>query len=327
MYKVVSLRPEDRFNSVRITIPPELEIVHCAATDETTVAEACSSADYILGGMTRVTARVIERATRLKFIQQPSAGYDAIDVEAATRAGIPVANVPDANSSTVAEYVFVTAMMLFRRIAEANSGIRNGNYAETRARLTDTGMFELKGKTIGIVGLGRIGRDLAQRARAFEMRVLYYDVVRPTAEEEQRLGIGFAPMEEVLGSADILTLHVPLVPQTANMIGAKQLALLRPNSIVINASRGGIVDEAALADALREGKIAGAAVDVFSTEPLPPTHPFFTLAVEVASRLILTPHIAGVTRESSRRMLQTGIDNIARVARASRPLYVVNYGR
>ncbi len=324
MYTIISLRPEDRFKTSGAVVPPGLNIVHLAATDENTVAEACSNADFILGSMTKVTAHVISGAQKLKLIQMPAAGYDYIDIKAAAKAGIPVANVPNANSSTVAEYVFVAAMMLQRRIAEADAGIKSGNYARTRASIVDAGMFEMKGKTLGIVGLGRIGRDLAQRARAFEMRILYFDTIRPTADEEQQLGVKFVPFDELLGSADILTVHVPLTPQTENLIGAKQLDLLKQNAIVINAARGGIVDEAALADALVKGKISGAAMDVFTQEPLPPEHPFLSLPVEISSRLLLTPHIGGVTQESSRRMVQTGLDNIARVAQGEKPLFVVN---
>lgn len=322
--KVVSVGPEARFSAVGIVIPPELDIVSCAANDEEAVAEACKDADAILGSFTPITERVIERATRLKLIQQPMAGYECVDIEAAARRGIPVANAADANASTVAEYVLFVAMMFYRRIAEGDAGVKNGKYAETRMGLSASGMYELRDKTIGIVGLGRIGRQVAKRARAFDMRILYHDIVRPTSQEEEQMGVRFATFEEVLGSSDIVTLHVPLTPLTRGMVGAEQLSMLKPNAVFINAARGPVVDEIALIDAVVKGRFLGAAVDVYSEEPLPLDHPYMAMSEEAKKRILLTPHLAGGTRESHLRMTQTALDNLARVAQGLKPLNVVN---
>jgi phosphoglycerate dehydrogenase-like enzyme len=304
-------------------IPPELEFVSCTATDEETLAEACVDADAILGSFTMITERVIDRANRLKLIQMPMAGYDSADIEAAARRGIPVATSAGANATTVSEYVMFVAMMFYRRIVEGDEAVKTGKYAETRAGLNSR-MYEMRGKTMGIVGLGRIGRNVAKRARAFDMRVLYYDIVRPTPDEEKQMGVQFAPFEEILSSSDIVTIHVPLTSETRGMIGADQLRMLKPTAVFVNAARGPIVDELALIDAVEKGQFIGAAVDVYSVEPLPADHPYHSMSEAGKNRIMLTPHIAGGSKESHLRMSQMALDNLARVARGEKPIDVVN---
>ncbi len=331
VFSVVCLVRDKNFQRMGVSVPPSLCILPFEVSDaetgvlisEDAVLEICRHVDFILGSLPRLSARTLESARNLKLVQLGGSGYDKVDIEAAARVRIPVANVPG-NSSAVAEYVILAAMTVYRHLIELDAGVKSGRYSEIRSAVNDAGMFELSGKTLGIVGLGRIGRDLARRARAFEMRVVYHNIVPRPAAEEQELGVQFMSLGDLLTVTDILTLNVPLTPQTRNLIGAQELGLLKPSSIVINAARGGIVDELALVDALASGKLAGAALDVYTTEPVPPNHPFLSLSPEIASRLVLTPHIAGITRESSARMMQMALDNMARVAQGLPPMYVVN---
>src|SRR5579885_1024614 len=271
-----------------------------------------------------INEALLAAAPRLRFVQVPSTGYDRIDLAATARRGIPAAHVPGANALSVAEHVFMFAMALQRRLLPAHLGMSRGEFAATKHRMETEGIYELAGKTLGIVGFGRIGRQVAKRAIPFELTTLYYDIVRPTPEEERAYQVTFAPLPELLQRADILTVHVPLDATTYHLIGAAELALLKPTALVINAARGPVIDPAPLAAMVAEGRLAGAAVDVFETEPAPPDDPLMRLAASGCEQILLTPHLAGVTEESLVRALQRAFDNLARVARGELPRDVVN---
>jgi phosphoglycerate dehydrogenase-like enzyme len=215
-------------------------------------------------------------------------------------------------------------MALQRQLLFCHQSLSVGQFAEAKTRLTRQGIYELAGKTLGIVGFGRIGRQVARRAIPFEMNTIYYDIIRPDPAEERAFQVQFVELPELLRRADILTVHVPLDPTTYHLIGEAELARLRPSALVINAARGPIVDPAPLAAMLADGMLAGAAVDVFETEPAPESDPLMALAASGCERLVLTPHMAGVTVESMERSLQRSLDNLARVARGEEPRDVVN---
>jgi phosphoglycerate dehydrogenase-like enzyme len=191
-------------------------------------------------------------------------------------------------------------------------------------RLMASGIHELHGKTLGILGFGRIGREVAKRAIPFGMSAIYYDIVRPDPEEERAYQVTFVEREELFRRADILTVHVPLEPSTHHLVGEAELALLRPTALVVNAARGPLVDPAPLAAMVADGMLAGAAVDVFEVEPAPDSDPLVALARSGCERIVLTPHLAGVTAESGVRSLQRAFDNAARVARGEFPVDVFN---
>lgn len=323
--KVVALRPESDFRALGVVTPPGVEIVHRVVTEEDAIVEACADADVLLLPIRPpITASIIKRVSHLKLIQVSAIGYDNIDIEAAAQKGIPVANSKGSNRAAVTELTLLMALAHCRRLVECDNGLKSGNYFDTRAKASAKGMYEFADLTFGIVGLGDIGKCVASRLRAFETRVLYYDVVRPTAEEERELGVTFVPFEELLATADIVTLHVNLTKQTRHLISSAQLNLMKPNALLINAARGPVVDTQALVNALAEGKIGGAALDVHEQEPLPADNPYMSLPEEAKSRLIITPHIAGTSSSALVRMLQYALDNCGRLAQGLKPVAVVN---
>lgn len=237
-------------------------------------------------------AALLERATRLRALGRAGVGLDNIDVDAATRRGIAVLNAPGSNAVSVAELAFGLLLALVRRLPEAIASMRAGHW--DRSRLGGT---ELRGRTMGIVGLGRIGSEMARRAHAFGMPVVAYDPYVADARFAE-LGVERVPsLAALLERADVVTLHVPLTAETRGMIGAAELARMRPSAVLLNLARGEVVDEAALLDALKRGRLAGAALDVFAQEPLPPDHP-----LRRAPNVVLTPHLGASTAEAQRRV-------------------------
>jgi len=241
---------------------------------------------WIVRGATQVTRPLIEAAPRLRWIARAGAGLDNIDVATAKSRGIAVLNVPGANAVAVAELVFGLLLGLLRHIPAADTSIRRGEWDKSRFMGR-----ELRGKTLGIVGLGKIGRAVARRAQAFEMTCIGHDPIVP-ADEIRAIGVEPLALEALLPRAEILTLHVPLVPETRGVIGAARLAKLPKGAIVVNAARGGLVDEAALLEALNSGAVSGAALDVFGEEP-PKGSPLAT-----HPHVVATPHIGAATVEA-----------------------------
>ena len=241
---------------------------------------------WIVRGATRVTRRLLEGAPRLRWVARAGAGLDNIDVAAARERGIGVLNVPGANAVAVAELVFGLLLSLLRHIPDAHASVRGGAWDKSKFQGR-----ELRGKTLGIVGLGKIGRAVAQRARAFEMTCVGHD---PLVSDADARAIGVEPLtlEALLPRAEILTLHVPLLPETRGMLDQARLAMLPRGAILVNAARGGLVDEAALAAALDSGALAGAVLDVFAEEP-PKGSPLVG-----HPRVVATPHLGAATVEA-----------------------------
>ena len=235
---------------------------------------------------------MIERAERLKVIGRAGVGIDNVDLDAATRRGIVVANAPDSTVVSAAEHTIGLLVALARNIPQAHAALQEGRWERSR-----WGGVELADKTLGVLGFGRIGRQVARRALGLGMRVIGYDpFVAP--ERFRELGADHAETaQEVFDAADFLTLHLPLTEETRRLLDARRLSLMKRDAILINTSRGGIVDETALADSLRSGMLGGAALDVFEHEPLPAGS-----VLAGCPHLLLTPHIAGVTRESNARV-------------------------
>ncbi len=240
----------------------------------------------VVRSATKIPAYIISRADRLKVIARAGAGLDNIDVAAAENRGIKVVNAPDANTRAVAEHTLALLLALARRIPQADASMKQGRWA--KSQLKGVG---LSGKTLGIIGFGRIGREVAVRAKAFGMRVLV-NQRRPTPELNLKLGVEAVDLVDLLRESDFVTLHVPARPETHNLIGAAELALMKPTAYLINTARGVVVDEAALLDALNRGQIAGAALDVFVSEP--------AVDSELArhEKVIATPHIAASTEDA-----------------------------
>jgi D-3-phosphoglycerate dehydrogenase / 2-oxoglutarate reductase len=241
---------------------------------------------WIVRGATQVTRKLIESAPRLRWVARAGAGLDNIDVAAAKERGVAVLNVPGANAVAVAELVFGLLLGLLRHIPQGDASVRRGEWDKSRFMGR-----ELRGKTMGIVGLGKIGRAVAQRARAFEMTCVGHDPLVSDADV-RAIGVEPLPLDELLSRAEVLTLHVPLSPETRGMIGAERLARLPRGAFLVNAARGGLLDEGALLAALESGAIAGAALDVFSSEP-PQGSPLLG-----HPRVVATPHVGAATLEA-----------------------------
>ncbi len=239
----------------------------------------------------KVDAALIESASSLAVIARAGVGVDNIDVGAATRAGITVVNAPTGNTIAAAELSIGLLFAVARRLAAADASMRRGEWARSKL-----GGIELSGRTFGVVGFGKIGQAVAARAAGLAMRVIASDPFL-TAEDAARHGVELRTLADLLAEADVVSLHVPLTRSTRDLIGAEQLATMKPGAILLNVARGGVVDEAALADALREGKLGGAGVDVYEKEPPPADSPLL-----VAPNLVLTPHLGASTAEAQVRV-------------------------
>ena len=268
-----------------------------------------------------VDAAVIARMPKLRLIQVPGHGFDHIDVAAATAAGIPVATIASsgAEAHTVAEMAILLAGAASRRIIPGDRAVREGRWGTLT--MLQGGIFELAGKTIGLVGLGRIGREVAKRARAFDMRVIYHDVFRLPPEQEHEVGVEFFELDALLAEADIVSLHAPLTPETRGLINDRTLGSMKATAVLVNTARGPLVDADALAKALRDGVIRAAAIDVFDPEP-----PRSDLPLKDLENVVLQPHLAGVTGESILRILAAALENCRRVGRGEDPLDVLTEG-
>lgn len=284
------------------------------------IQEAIDEAEILLGDYTfenRITAETIRNAKHLKLIQQPSVGVQHIDLEACRSKGIPVANAAGANDKSVAEHAILLALMLLKKALYFHRRTEAGVWVQSEA--FELGVFELAGKRWGIVGMGRIGRELAKRLGPFGAEIVYFDPKRLSEEEEKALGVAYVPLEKLIRRSDIVSLHVPLLPETRGMIGAEVLRSMKTGSYLINVARGELVDENALAEALNRGVIAGAGIDVFSEEPIRPDHPLLK-----CRNVVLTPHLAGTTNEARARVIEVSVKNILRVLNGEKPVNVVN---
>jgi D-3-phosphoglycerate dehydrogenase / 2-oxoglutarate reductase len=241
----------------------------------------------IVRSSTRITAESLTHADRLQVIGRAGVGVDNIDVPAATARGVAVLNAPSGNTISAAELTFALILANVRRITGADRSMKRGEW--DRKSFTGTELF---GKVLGLVGAGRIGGEVARRARAFDMRVCAYDPYL-TAERAESLEIELCPLDAVLARADVLSVHVPLTEATAGMIGAAELASMKRGAVLVNAARGGVIDEGALADAIRSGHLAGAGLDVYAEEPLPADSPLRGL-----DGIVLTPHLGASTEEA-----------------------------
>jgi phosphoglycerate dehydrogenase-like enzyme len=254
-------------------------------------------------------------APHLRLVQLLTAGYDAVDLEAARRAGVPLSNNGGANAISVAEHTLMLMLTVARKLVWQHANVSGGRW---RGNGPPPRLYELFGKTLGIVGLGTIGKKVARLAKAFGMRVAYYDIVRLSEDAEDALGVRFRLLRELLRDSDVVSLHVPLNASTRHLIGATELALLKPSAILINTSRGPVVDEAALHRTLSGGRIFGAGLDVFDQEPPPADNPLLKL-----DNVVLTAHFAGPTWDNHAARFRNAFDNVQRVHRGEQPLWVV----
>lgn len=267
-----------------------------------------------VAGNDELNSRVIDRAYHLRVISRQGAGFDRIDLEACTQRGIVVCNAFGAGAPAVAEFTFGSMLAVARKMFAGQSAVQAGEWFVR----TDIGGTTLVGATLGIVGLGHIGRELARLVQGFRMPVLYYDVVR--APNESEIGVQYRELPELLALADFVSINVGLNPATYHMIGDKEFALMKPSAFIVNTSRGGVIDEDALYRAINDGVIAGAALDVFEKEPVSLDNPLLTRP----DKVLITPHMAGVSDAAKLAMLELATDNLLAVLQGQRPKFVTN---
>jgi glycerate dehydrogenase len=281
--------------------------VHDRTPPEQTVARA-KSADIVLTNKTRLAAGVLAQLPKLKFVAVLATGYDVVDVKAARARGIPVANIPSYGTQSVAQHAFALLLELTQQAGHHAATARAGRWsAGPDWCYWDGALRELAGLTLGIIGAGRIGRAAGRIGEAFGMNVLYHDI-----------SDGPANFENLLRKSDVISLHCPLTPGTRHLINAQTLALMKPGALLINTSRGPLIDDDALAAALRENRLGGAGLDVLSTEPPPADHPLLS-----APRCLVTPHIAWATTAARARLMGVAVENV-KAFLAGAPRNIVN---
>ena len=307
--------PEDAIELLRreceVEVNPEKRI-----PSKPELIEGVKGKDAVLCSLTdKIDEEIMDVAPSLKVISNFAVGYDNIDVGAATERGIVVTNTPGVLTETTADLAWATLMAIARRIPEADRFVRSGGWEGWEPKLfLGTDVY---GKTLGIIGMGRIGSAVARRAKGFNMRVLYHDPCR-REELEKELGVEYATLEDLLRLSDYVTVHVPLTPETKHMIGEKEFDLMKPTAKLINTSRGVVIDEQALIKALRTKRISGAALDVYESEPEVPKE---LMELENA---VLLPHIGSASTETRTKMAMMAAENLLAVLRRKVPPNIVN---
>jgi phosphoglycerate dehydrogenase-like enzyme len=322
---VICLRPEKDFLAIGVVPPASLSITYTAPNDSALASLLKAARALVIPAVGPALPGALLRGTALRLVQVTGAGLDRLDRAVLAEEGIPLANVPGGSNAALAEYCVAMSLSLLRGFSAATEPLRAGQYAAHRQAMVAASLRGLGDLTVGLVGMGTIGMAVATAFRAMGARIVYHDPAPPrdTAALD-RIGACRLELDALLAEADVVSLHVPLIEATRNLLDAARLARMKPGAILINAARGGIVDEAALAATLEAGHLGGAAVDVYTTEPPTPDNPLLTLSDAAAKRLILTPHIAGVSLQSSQRLFREAWDNVERVLIDGRPAsYIV----
>lgn len=272
-----------------------------------------------------LTRQFMAKGKNLKFVQTPSVAFHHVDLDAATKLNIAVANCAGFNAISVAEHVVMLILATIRKLPQVHNALTKGGW-----RPPDQGEmpYELMGKTVGIVGLGRIGKEVARRLKPFGVKMLYHDVFRPSAAEQKRLGVEYATLNNLLKASDVITLHTPLSKKTEKLISAPQLNLMKPTAVLINTSRGEVIDERALTRTLKGRKIRGAALDVFCNEPVVDrklTKEWRESPLLRLDNVVLTPHTASWTSEALfSRLVEVVMENVLRAASGKTPYNIQN---
>ena len=290
--EVLCLRPRADFERAEVLPPASLDVIYRAPGDADVPALMQRVKALIIPAVGPKLPPTLFEGSSVRLVQVTGAGMDRLYAATLKRLRIPAANVPGGSNSAVAEYVVTAASVLLRRLSWADNEIRRGNYAAFRSRMLADNLAGLDGLLAGVVGLGAIGMAVAEAFARMGCRIGYFDPAPRDPAGAAALGASSLSLDELLKTADVLTLHVPLLPETKGLIGDRELAMMKAGVVIVQASRGGIVDEAALARHLESGHIGGAAIDVYSVEPPATDHPLLALQGEAARRVLFTPHIA-----------------------------------
>ncbi len=299
----------DLLHNAGLELAPPLDIYRPLTEQE--IIDNIDDVVAFVAGSDRFTERVFAAHPQLKIVARVGVGYDQIDVDAASRHGVWVTITPGANNDTVADYAMAMILAVAREVVGHAAIARDGGFHRIQG-------VDVCNKTLGILGLGRIGKSVARRASGFSMRVLAYDVIWDEAAAAE-LGVEYAEPEALFAESDFISVHLPSTPETVKFVNADLLARMKPSAYIVNTARGSLVDEDALVAAIDAGQLAGAASDVFSVEPPPKDHPFLT-----HPKILPFPHVAGVTQESVHAMVVMAFECIAAVMQGNRPPYPVD---
>jgi phosphoglycerate dehydrogenase-like enzyme len=296
-----------RAEKLRALLPPGFVLTHGTARGDEHMKEIIAEADYAISGQVAVSGDVLRAGKKLKLLHKWGVGYDNIDIATARELGIKVARTTGSNALPVAEFALGLMISALRYIGYGHAELKKGHWS-TGSLPGET--FMLSGKTVGLIGFGAIGQNVARLLRGFGCTILYSKRHPLTPEEEAALGVRHASLDEILAQADVVSLHCPLTPETTNLIGCEAFARMKKTAVLINVARGGVVDEAALVTALRAREIAGAAMDVYAIEPLPADSELLTL-----DNLVVTPHLAAMAADNFAPTVSRMFANIAHVSR------------
>ncbi|RKL63567.1 hypothetical protein DXT63_06170 [Thermoanaerobacteraceae bacterium SP2] len=294
----------------------DFELLYWTEMNELEKADALAESEYFLVATTKITGDMMKKAAHLRMVQKTGIGYDNIDIKAAAELNIPVCNTPGGNSTGVAELTIAFILNLYRKLNVLDRATKNGEWHMWDYRLQS---FELKGKTHGLIGFGNIGKATARLSQAFGTKVIYYDKLRLKEKDEKALNVTYMEMDDVLKNSDIVSIHIPLLPETEGLIGERELALMKSNAILINVSRGKIVNEEALAKALENKTISGAGIDTWANEPVNKDNPLLKF-----DNVIATPHVGAGTKDTLANILDMCFRNFSAVENGQDPKYVVN---
>lgn len=323
-FDVLCLRPEGDFTRAGITPPASLKVAYRRPDDPELSALIKDARALVIPAVGGKLPGSVFDGSQVKLVQVTGAGVDRVDEAAMKKLGIAVANVPGGSNSAVAEYAIGCAIVLLRRLTWSSAELLDANYVTFRGRMIADNLPGLEGLTVGAVGMGTVGLAVAEAFHRFGCQIVYYDPAPRDVQAIAKLGARALALDDLLKVSDVVTLHVPMLPQTRSMIGARQLSLMKRGAVLIQASRGSVVNEVALAAHLNSGHLSGAAVDVYSVEPPDTDNPLFALEGDAARRVLLTPHIAGVSRQASTTLFREAWANVERVlVRKEDPLYRV----
>lgn len=328
MPKVLSTVTPQRFERFGVNFPADWDVVYIdfPYTDEEMIEKA-KGCDYLLANATHpVSAAVIKANPQLKLIHSEGVAFDKIDTKAAREQGINVCNCRGANADGVAEHTIALMLAGLRRIALSDELIKTqkDNYNGIKLDYLAAGIHELGGKHIGFVGMGAIAKAAVKRLQNWNVKISYFDVFRPSEEVEKELGIEYLPFEELAKVADIISFHVPVTPDTKHMLNADVLKTMKPNALIVNTARGEVIDQVALAEALEDGTIYGAALDVLDPDIPTADHVLNNMSEAAMKKITFTPHIGGMTDEAFITMLTTVVSNFQRVENGEEPVNIVN---
>jgi len=327
MTKVLILTSEKRVRKFYdlSSLPSEWELIYGEGlkTDDE-ILKTASDADYIFADAIReVSDDLIANMPKLKLIHSEGVGFNKIDIKAAKQHKVFVCNNAAANAVAVAEHTVMLMLAMQRRLLEGDMMVRTGRQIEAKGAFILDGVYELNAAHVGLIGFGMIAKETAKRLKAFGCKVSCYHST-PDEQAEKALGVDYLALDELLSSCDIISLHLPVTSDTVNYIDATRLAMLKPNTILINTARGELIDQQALAKALESGQLAGAAFDTLTPEPVTKDNPLLNLSESCRYKVLFSPHIAGTTLQAFQTMHKTVWSNILAVENGTQPINICN---